>query len=153
MAGLRMDAYYYGFDKTGVPEIDRILSAVACAGKAFHHTNEWGDDASPYYGHVGTCPIDWIQNAANDAAKAWNARPAAAVDELIEAYRAVVYEEACLHCGKGEAWTVKCPDGTYLCETWGDSGGQANVEEMAEALNCAYKQGYAAARAALTGEE
>ena len=80
-------------------------------------------------------------------------RPAAAVDELIEAYRAVVYEEACLHCGKGEAWTVKCPDGTYLCETWGDSDGQANAEEMAGALNCAYKQGYAAARAALTGEE
>ena len=88
-----------------------------------------------------------------DAEAAWNARPAAAVDELIEAYRAVVYEEACLHCGKGEAWTVKCPDGTYLCETWGDSDGQANAEEMAGALNCAYKQGYAAARAALTGEE
>lgn len=33
----RMDAYYYGFDSTGVDDIDRLLSAVACAGKAFHH--------------------------------------------------------------------------------------------------------------------
>lgn len=28
---MRLDAYYYGFDSTGVPEIDRILSAVACS--------------------------------------------------------------------------------------------------------------------------
>lgn len=66
---LRMDAYYYGFTETGVPEIDRILSAVACAGKAFHHTSEWCEDASAYKGHEGMCPLDWIQNAANDAAK------------------------------------------------------------------------------------
>ena len=85
--------------------------------------------------------------------KAEATRPTAAVDELIEAYRAVVYEEACLHCDKGETWTVKCPDGTYLGETWGDSDGQANAEEMAEALNCAYKQGYAAARAEIVEEE
>ena len=67
---MRMDAYYYGFDPTGVPEIDRILSAVACAGKAFHHTEDWGDVASEYPGHVGKTPVEWIQNAANDAAKA-----------------------------------------------------------------------------------
>jgi len=30
---LRMDAYYYGFSETGVLAIDRILSAVAQAGK------------------------------------------------------------------------------------------------------------------------
>jgi hypothetical protein len=65
-----MDAYYYGFDKTGIPEIDRILSAVACAGKAFHYTEYWGEVVSEYPGHVGKTPIEWIQNAANDAAKA-----------------------------------------------------------------------------------
>lgn len=75
------------------------------------------------------------------------------VDELIDPYRAVIDEEACPHCDKGETWTVKCPDGTYLGETWGDSDGQANAEEMAEALNCAYKQGYAAARARLVGDK
>jgi len=93
-----------------------------------------------------------MANIAELAAENTHSAPAA-VDELIEAYRAVVYEEACLHCGKGEAWTVKCPDGTYLCETWGDSDGQANAEEMAEALNCAYKQGYAAARAEIVEED
>lgn len=64
-----MDAYYYSFDKTGVPEIDRILSAVACAGKACHHTEGWNDESTPYPGHDGETPAEWIQNAANDAAK------------------------------------------------------------------------------------
>lgn len=67
---LRMDAYYYGFTPTGSPEIDLILSAVACAGKAFHHTEDWNDKASAYKGHEGETPIDWIQNAANRAAAA-----------------------------------------------------------------------------------
>ncbi len=71
---LRMDAYFYGFLKTGVPEIDLILSAVACAGKAFHHTDQWTDHCLPYHGHSGSTPIDWIQNAANRAAAAWNRR-------------------------------------------------------------------------------
>ncbi len=67
---LRMRAYYYGFAATGIPEIDRILSAVACAGKAFHHTEDWHLEAEPFRGHAGSNPIEWIQNAANDAAKA-----------------------------------------------------------------------------------
>jgi hypothetical protein len=66
---MRMAAYYYNFDKTGVPEIDRILSAVACAGKSYHHTEDWNDSPSFVWpGHVGETPVDWIQNAANDAA-------------------------------------------------------------------------------------
>jgi len=35
---LRMEAYYYEFEPTGVLEIDLILSAVAHAGKVYHHT-------------------------------------------------------------------------------------------------------------------
>jgi hypothetical protein len=66
---MRMSAYYYSFTPTGVPEIDRILSAVACAGKAYHHTNCWADDSDwTDEGCVGKSPVDWIQNAANDAA-------------------------------------------------------------------------------------
>lgn len=67
---MRMNAYYYAFEPTGDAAIDRILSAVACAGKAYHHTDSWGEKCDPYEGHVGDTPIDWIQNAANDAAKA-----------------------------------------------------------------------------------
>lgn len=73
---LRMDAYYYGFGSTGVPEIDRILSAIACAGKSYHHTESWQDECEPYDGHTGNTPVDWIWNAAKDAADAWRARPA-----------------------------------------------------------------------------
>lgn len=64
----RMHAYYYGFDRTGEPCIDLILSAVACAGKAFHHTDGW-TDTSPIYNdaHRGETPVEWIQFAADDA--------------------------------------------------------------------------------------
>jgi len=60
-----MDAYYYGFDATGVEEIDRILCSVASAGKGYHHTEYWGEkrDGEESY-------ISLIQRAANEAAKA-----------------------------------------------------------------------------------
>jgi hypothetical protein len=79
---LRMSAYHYNFEETGVPSIDRILSAVACAGKAYHHTECWNDETTPYAGHVGTTPVEWIQNAANDAAKVYAAPPAPSVPVL-----------------------------------------------------------------------
>lgn len=69
MTELRMDAYYYGFEPTGVPEIDLILSAVACAGKSFHLTEDWCEEIGPRTGHTGEAPVDWIQNAANAAAE------------------------------------------------------------------------------------
>lgn len=62
---LRMDAYYYGFYKTGVREIDEILSAVAMAGKGYHHTESWTDDL---YGEDYSY-VDMIQELANRAAK------------------------------------------------------------------------------------
>ena len=68
MSEMRMEAYYYGFEKTGVPEIDKILSAVACAGKAYHHTESWCDDCYTPEGHTGASPREWIQNAAVSAA-------------------------------------------------------------------------------------
>ena len=65
---LRMGAYYYGFSQTGARAVDKVLSAVACAGKAFHSTSEWNDDAN-CPGHTGDTPVDWIQNAADEAAR------------------------------------------------------------------------------------
>ena len=66
---MRMYAYYYGFNPTGVDLIDRILSAVACAGGAYHNTEYWTDPIDPYEDvfRGGTC-VEWIQNAADDAA-------------------------------------------------------------------------------------
>jgi hypothetical protein len=57
-----MDAYYYGFEATGVEVVDRILSAVACAGKSYHHTESWTDSTA------GPSPVDVIQQAAQEAA-------------------------------------------------------------------------------------
>jgi hypothetical protein len=60
---LRLEAYYYGFVPTGVQAIDRILAAVARAGKAYHHTESWTDaDGDMSY-------VEIIQEAANEAAE------------------------------------------------------------------------------------
>ena len=73
MTDLRMDAYYYFFEPTGVYEIDLILSAVACAGKAYHHTEAWQDETPKYHPDFdGECPQDWIQSTADKAAKMIN---------------------------------------------------------------------------------
>ena len=69
MSERRMDAYYYGFEPTNKDAINKILGAVACAGRAFHYTECWVDEISPYDDHTGETPCDWIQNAANEAAK------------------------------------------------------------------------------------
>lgn len=69
----RMSAYYYSFRPTGVPEIDNILNAIAWAGKAFHHTEHWTEEISPYPECEGESCCDWIQNAADKAAKALDA--------------------------------------------------------------------------------
>ena len=76
MTDMRMDAYYYSFEPTGNSAIDTILSAVACAGKAYHHTDCWQDETRPYEdAHTGDCPVDWIQNAANKAAADMEKKP------------------------------------------------------------------------------
>ena len=66
-----MDAYYYHFEPTGEELIDRILSAVASAGKAYHHTEMWweqDDRLKTIAPFRGESYIEWIQNAADDAA-------------------------------------------------------------------------------------
>jgi hypothetical protein len=59
------NAYYYRFDATGVEPIDTVLKVVACAGKAYHHTEGWSD-TDVYNPSVA----DEIQVASNDAANA-----------------------------------------------------------------------------------
>lgn len=90
---LKLNAYYYSFGPTGFYEIDLILSAVARAGKAYHHTGGWLEKSSPYDERfTGECPIDWIQNAAKAAADTLAAREAeiAGLHEEVEALRAMV---------------------------------------------------------------
>ena len=66
---MRMDAYYFGFDRTGNILIDRILSAVAVAGKWAHHTEQWNDDED-WKGEPMISQASRIQAAANAAADA-----------------------------------------------------------------------------------
>ena len=70
MPDLRMEAYWYSFATTGNRQVDEILSAVACAGKAAQNTSYWVDEIPNHYGdHLeGLSPIAWIQNAAQRAA-------------------------------------------------------------------------------------
>ncbi len=68
MSERRMDAYYYEFEPTKNVAIDKILGAVGCAGRAYHHTQNWCDIANQYDDHTGVTPIEWIQNAAFEAA-------------------------------------------------------------------------------------
>ena len=66
---LRMNAYYFSFEPTGARSVDRILSAVACAGKAFHYTEDWTSACGAYMSETrGDSCREWIQNAATEAA-------------------------------------------------------------------------------------
>lgn len=67
---MRLKAYYYGFDFTGCDPVDRILEAVARAGKSAHHTDDWNTPD----GADGLSPADRIQQAAQAAAEAFNAK-------------------------------------------------------------------------------
>ncbi len=97
----RMNAYYYGFGKTGDDRIDKILSAVACAGKAFHHTESWHDEGlEPYCDHTGESAVAWIQNAADEAAEARRTERKSALEDACKAvssYGLRIYE-----CGSVE---------------------------------------------------
>ncbi len=61
---LNLNAYYYSFDPTGVLAIDRVLAAVARAGKGSHHTEDWGES---YDGEPSL--LEGIQGAADESAK------------------------------------------------------------------------------------
>ncbi len=63
--GARMDAYYYGFERTGIGIVDDILSEVARAGKSFHSTDMWSETDDKFF---PASHADLIQQAANAAA-------------------------------------------------------------------------------------
>jgi len=104
----RMDAYYYGFQRTGFQPVDAILSAVAVAGKGSHHTESWaGTDSAWFYGDRPGLPAadgaeDLIQKTADLAARNITTDQA----KLIAAIEAVV----ALH-GRGAGHNPECDCG------------------------------------------
>ena len=103
-AELRMSAYYFSFEPTGVHSIDRVLSAVACAGKAFHSTDEWTSECEAYHPEIkGNSCRDWIQNAALEAAAEREDLLAAleAIDADYGSVDAIVMVRAAIAKGRG----------------------------------------------------
>ena len=68
----RMDAYYYGFDRTDCGPVDAVLSAVAIAGKGAHNTEDWCErDDYGYYDNRPGLPANpridkWTGGSAVD---------------------------------------------------------------------------------------
>jgi len=61
-----MNAYYFSFRATNMPEVDRILCAVAHAGKRYTNTGDWRG-----YSHATTPDlVEPIQLAADIAGQA-----------------------------------------------------------------------------------
>lgn len=107
----RLDAYYFGFDATGQPTIDAILSAVAHAGKAYHHTDTWADEGPGWGG--GLSYVELIQAAATDAAR----ERAALLDDL----------------DRAEAEAKRLREGTHPVKR--DEFSRERREEIIEALS------------------
>lgn len=66
MTERNLRAYYYSFTPTGCDPVDAVLEAVARAGKAYHHTEDWHEED-----RNGRSPAHNIQAAADEAAKKW----------------------------------------------------------------------------------
>lgn len=122
-ADARMDAYYYGFDRTGVDEIDAVLSAVAIAGKGSHHTESWGDSGSAWFyaGHKGLPDAEGAAELIEETAKQSAQRLATLRDDnrkLVAALRAV---------------EVLCADPEHH-ETQGPHDGYVSVDNLRTAI-------------------
>jgi hypothetical protein len=65
----RYQAYYFGFEETKDPLIDKILSAICFAGKGYHNTAGWVEETSDYGDYTGGSYEGWIQTSANEAAE------------------------------------------------------------------------------------
>lgn len=147
--GLRMNAYYFGFVPTGVELIDRILSAVACAGKAYHHTEDWGSETERYEDVFrGTSPVEWIERAAQDAAA-----EIARLTELVRVVEAQALilrdtERAARLAAEGESatmrrWVDDLQSGMYInCVYCGHryGPGETTPVSMADALKAHVEQ-------------
>lgn len=67
---LNFSSYYVNLTPTGAYPIDLVLSAVARAGKAYHHTSDWLEpDAYPEAPFEGDTWRDRIDNAGKRAAE------------------------------------------------------------------------------------
>lgn len=138
-----MWGYYLHFEPTGCPEVDRVLSAIGLASKAYHHTEHWNDDLEFDYGPIGkgTACADFIQRAAHDAAARIAAAEQRGREEVLAERDALRDERDRLKRGGAElgkslvAWMELAKDATGsadLIDEDGDGDWGAVAERMAE---------------------
>jgi len=130
---LRMHAYYYGFDETQCYPVDKILSAVACAGKSFHNTEDWEGKASSWPSHAGDSPIDWIQNAAIECA-AYVGRIKIQLEDAQAAHAAQQKRVEEL-----EAALILLIDTASMCDSW-ESFPSSSLEKAEQALSATARE-------------
>ena len=146
----RMDAYYYGFERTYCGPVDAVLSAVAIAGKGSHNTDGWTDrDVYGYYDKHPGLPAnpridDWTGGSAVDliqlTAKASAEMIANATEDIaaliaeVERLRGQVEAVKALHrpahavfsWNGGTRYEDPCPQchgapGAHPCGCWADT--------------------------------
>lgn len=87
-------AYYHEFTITGCPAVDGVLEAIALAGKAYHHTADWGDEEK--YGPDGYWGLIQLRaDAAADVFKSVSALPTDPPAEWIEAMARAIDPHGC----------------------------------------------------------
>lgn len=155
--GSRMDAYYFGFNPTGVGAIDAILSAVAIAGKGAHHTENWNDDGSGYYSdRPGLAPNTGVEEgSAATLIELTAVRSAARISALVSDHAALlaevqrlqrvvpVVDDATLQEVEALIAAIRAmrPDPTEPCPPGWDADdrqGDRNIYRAAELLAAAY---------------
>lgn len=128
---LNLNAYYYGFEPTGVLAIDRVLAAVAAAGKGSHHTEDWGEryDDEPSL-------LERIQEAAEESAKLVKELENCPLRELAKWISKGPCFQVELFHGETSGFAVGCEDATdedhCTCVAYGD--GETLIDAAADAV-------------------
>ena len=104
----RLDAYYYGFDKTNCGPIDAVLSAVAVAGRGAHNTVDW-DEASPYGYYKNCSGLPPSAESALDLIKLTAKASAEKVSAAVEDVAALIAEVERLQAQIGVVKTLHEP--------------------------------------------
>ena len=130
----RMDAYYYGFERTDCGPVDAVLSAVAIAGKGSHNTDGWTDrDVYGYYDKRPGLPAnpridDWTGGSAVELIQLTAKASAEKVKTLSDDLAALVAEVERLRGQIEEAKTLHKPERLYESEENCPHTGKRNSE-------------------------
>ena len=84
---------YLHFRRTGVCDVDAVMSALERAGNLFHHTEQWGDG---YPNEGDPSPLDGVQSALDSLALRARPQPARDLPICTEHQREIAFCGTCL---------------------------------------------------------